>query len=66
MFDISFVDTVGLFYAAKKFQVLALINRCENVLKKEIRLEDVLKVFKAAKKYQQGDLMDRAAGVMAR
>ena len=65
-FEVNIAGALDLLHLGHKYKVQPLTDKCEELMKTEIKVEDAVQVFETARKYQHADLEKQAGDIMAK
>ena len=65
-FQVNIAGALDLLHLGHKYKVRPLVNKCEKMLRTEIKVSDAVQVFETARKYQHADLEKQAGDIMAK
>ena len=66
LFWASAPEALRLLYVAHKYEVELLVQECETVLERGLKLENSVAVFQAGRTYVNAPLMKKAGDIMAK
>ena len=59
-------EALELLQVAHMYDVQLLVSKCEELLEKEVTLEDAVRVFQTARTYENVQLMDKIGDLLAK